>query len=71
MTRRRLTVKAQGPEAHATFCIEAYKGKIWITTYDRPHVCVGIFEPAQADSLVALINQTTKEARGYRKGGSS
>ena len=67
MTRRKLTVKAQGPEApRAIFYIEAYKGKVWITAYDCPHVCVAILEPGQADSLVELVNQTTKEARGYR-----
>ena len=65
-TRRRLTVKAQGPDARAIFYIEAYKGKVWITAYDCPHVCVAILEPGQADSLVELVNQTTKEARGYR-----
>jgi hypothetical protein len=66
MTRRTLTVKAQGSEARAIFYIEAYKGKVWITAYDCPHVCVAILEPGQADSLVELVNQTTKEARGYR-----
>ena len=66
MTRRTLTVKAQGPEARATFYIEACRGKVWITSYDCPHVCVAILDPSQADSLVELINQTTKEARGYQ-----
>ncbi len=66
MTRRILTVKAQGPEASTTFCIEACRGKVWITSYDCPHVCVAILDPSQADSLVDLINQTAKEARGYR-----
>jgi hypothetical protein len=65
-TRCSLTVKAQGPEARATFYIEACRGKVWITAYDCPHVCVAILEPGQADSLVDMINQTTKEARGYR-----
>ena len=62
-TRRRLTVKAQGPDARATFSLEAYKGKVWITAYDCPHVCVAILEPGQADNLVELVNQTSKEAR--------
>jgi hypothetical protein len=66
MTRRRLTVKAQGPDARATFTMEACRGKVWITTYDCPFICVAILETAQADSLVELINQTTTEARGYR-----
>ncbi|HZC01546.1 MAG TPA: hypothetical protein VE844_09340 [Gammaproteobacteria bacterium] len=70
-TRRSLTVKAQGPEARATFYIEARQGKVWVTTYDCPHVCVAILETTQADSLVELINQTTNEARGYRKDASS
>jgi hypothetical protein len=64
-TRRRLTVKAQGPEARATFTMEARRGKVWITTYDCPFICVAILELSQADTLVELINQTTREARGY------
>lgn len=64
MTRRSLTVKAQGPDDRATFYVEAQRGKVWITAYDCPHVCVTILDPVQADSLVELINQTTKEARG-------
>ena len=67
ITRRRLTVKAQATDAHATFTLKAYKGNAWITTYDCPHVCEAILEPAQADHLAELINQTTKEARGYRQ----
>jgi hypothetical protein len=70
-TRRKLVVKAQGPDARAAFYLEAYKGKVWITTYDCPHVCVAILETTQADSLVELINQTTQEARGYKKDASS
>ncbi|MBV9729214.1 MAG: hypothetical protein JO309_07400 [Pseudonocardiales bacterium] len=65
MARRKITVKAQGPDARATFTIEARRGKVWITTYDCPFICVAILETAQADNLVELINQTTKEAREY------
>jgi len=65
-THRRLTVKGQGPEARVTFSLEAYRDKVWITAYGCPHVCEAILETAQADNLVVLINQTTKEARGYR-----
>lgn len=65
-TRRKLTVKGQGPEARVTFSLEAYKGKVWITAYECPYVCEAILETAQADTLVDLINQTTREARGYR-----
>lgn len=65
-TRRRLTVNAQGPEARATFTMEACKGKVKITSYDCPHICVAILETFQADNLVELITQTTREARGYR-----
>lgn len=66
MARRKLTVKAQGPEGRATFYIEARRSKVWITAYDCPHVCVAILEPGQADNLVELVNQTSKEAREYR-----
>lgn len=65
-TRRKLVFKPQGPEARAIFYLEARRGKVWITSYDCPYVCVAILETTQADSLVDLINQTTKEARGYR-----
>ena len=60
-----ITVKAQGPDARATFTMEACRDKVWITTYDCPFICVAILETSQADTLVELINQTTKEARGY------
>jgi hypothetical protein len=65
MTRRRLIVKAQGPDARASFTMEAGRGNVRITAYDCPHICVAILEPAQADTLVELINQTAKEAREY------
>lgn len=71
MTPRRLTVKGRGPDDHTTFSIEAYRGKVWVTSFDCPFTCEAIFEPTQADRLVELINQTTKEARGYRKDGPS
>ncbi|MGH3914077.1 MAG: hypothetical protein ACRDTC_11830 [Pseudonocardiaceae bacterium] len=69
--RRKLTVKGQGPDAHVTFYLRAYRGKVWITSYDCPHVCEAILETTQADTLVELINQTAKEARGYRKDAPS
>lgn len=71
MSRRKLTVKGQGPDARTTFYLEAYKGKVWITSYDCPFTCEAIMELTQADSLVELINQTIKEAREYRKGPAS
>jgi len=64
-TRRKLVVKAQGSDARPTFTMEACRGRVWITTYDCPHICVAILETVQADSLVELINHTTREARGY------
>lgn len=71
MTRRKLIVKGRGPDARATFYLHAYRGKVWITSYDCPSVCEAILEPVQADSLVNLINQTTKEAREYENGPAS
>jgi hypothetical protein len=64
-TRRKLVVKAQGSDSRATFTMEACRDRVWITTYDCPHICVAILETSQAGSLVEMINQTTKEARGY------
>lgn len=69
-TRRRLTVKGRGPEAHVTFSLEAYRGKVWITSFDCPFTCEAILEATQADALVDLITQTTKEARGHRNSPS-
>ncbi len=71
MTQRRLTVRGQGPDARVTFSVEAYRDKVWITSYDCPHVCEAILEPTQADALVDLIIQTTTEARGYKNGSPS
>lgn len=69
-TRRKLVVNGRGPDGHVIFYLEAYRGKIWLTSFDFPFMSEAIFEPVQADSLVELINQTTKEARGYRNDGS-
>lgn len=65
---RRLMVKGQGLDAQVVFYLRTYRGKVWITIYDCPHVCEAILETAQADSLVESINQTVREARGYRRG---
>jgi hypothetical protein len=66
MSRRKLTVKGRGPDGRTTFSVEAYQGKIWITSYDCPFTCEAILDPAQADSLIDLITHTTTEAREYR-----
>ncbi len=71
MSHRKLTVKAQGPDAQATFYVKACRGKVWITVYACPHVCVAILVPAQADRLVEFINQTATEARAYGSGSAS
>ncbi len=69
-TGRSLTVKGQGPEARVTFSLEEYRGKVWITSFACPHTCEAGLETTQADTLVELITQTTKEARGYRNSPS-
>ena len=66
MSRRKLTVKGRGPDGYTVLSLEAYRGKVWITSYDCPFTCEAILDPAQADNLINLINQTTKEAREYR-----
>jgi hypothetical protein len=66
MSRRKLTVKGRGPDGRTTLSLEAYQGKVWIISYDCPFTCEAILDPAQADSLINLINQTAKEAREYR-----
>jgi len=39
MTRREITVRGQGPEVRASFFIEVYKGKVWVTSFSCPAVC--------------------------------
>lgn len=67
----RLTVNGCGKEAHVTFSIEMYQGKVGVSAFDSPFTTEASFEPAQADSLVELINQATNEARRYTKDASS
>lgn len=64
MVRRKLVVKGRGQDARVTFFVEVYRGKIWVTSFDQLLTSEAILEPAQADSLVDLINQATTEARG-------
>ena len=66
MSRHKLNVKGRGPDGRTTLSLEACQGKIWIISYDCPFTCEAILDPAQADSLINLINQTTTEAREYR-----
>lgn len=68
--RRKLTVKGRGPDGRVTFYLEAYRGTVWITSYDCPFTCEAILETTHADSLVELITQTIKEARGHRNDSS-
>lgn len=68
MAQRRLTVKGRGRDVRVTFYVEVYQGKVWITSYSCPSVCETILEPAQADGLVELINQTIREARSHGNG---
>lgn len=63
-------VKGQGPDARVTFYLKTYRGKVWITSYDCPSVCEAILETTQADALIELINQTAREARGYKDSSS-
>ncbi|MCA1671538.1 MAG: hypothetical protein LC799_04835 [Actinobacteria bacterium] len=53
------------------FYVEAYREKVWITSYDCPFNAEAILEPAQADSLIELIAQATKEARRYKNDPAS
>jgi hypothetical protein len=61
-----VTELEQLAESRVIFSLEAYQGKVWITSYDCPFTCEAILDPAQADSLIDLITQTTTEARGDR-----
>ena len=59
-------VNGRGPEGCVIFNLEAYRGKVWLTSFDSPFLSEAIFEPVQADKLINLINQVVKEARAYR-----
>ncbi|MCA1705355.1 MAG: hypothetical protein LC808_19700, partial [Actinobacteria bacterium] len=64
-TQRKLTAKGH-LDARVTFYLKAYRGRVWITSYDCPSVCEAILEITEADALVELINQTAREAHGHR-----
>lgn len=66
MSQCKLTVQGRGPDGRVTFSLEEYQGKVWITSYDCPFTWETILDSARADSLIHLITQTAKEARGYR-----
>jgi hypothetical protein len=68
MTLRKLTVRGRGPDARVTFTVEAYRGKVWITSFDCPFFCEAILETTQADALGNLIIQTAQEAQRYKNG---
>jgi hypothetical protein len=65
MSRRKLTVQGRGPDGCVTFSLEAYQGKVWITSYDCSFTCEAILDPAQADNVISLINRPPRK-RGYR-----
>lgn len=60
-------VKGRGQDARVTFFVEAYRGKVWVTSFDCPFTSEAILEPVQADNLIDLIAQAVKEARNDKK----
>lgn len=65
-TRRTLVVKGrQG--TRVTVVVEVCRGRVWVVSADAPFVSEAIFEPAQVDSLIDLLTQAAKEARGGAK----
>jgi hypothetical protein len=66
MAQRKLITKGLVQDTRVTFYLEAQRGKVRITSYDCPSLCEAVLEPEQADGLVELINQTTREARSHR-----
>jgi hypothetical protein len=68
MAQRKLTATGRGMDTRVIFYVEAYRDKVWITSYSCPSVCEAILESAQADGLMELINQTIREARSHRNG---
>lgn len=66
MTRQKLVAKGRGPDARVIIAVEVYRGRIWVTSFDCPFTSEAILEPTQADSLIDLIAQAAREARGYK-----
>ena len=65
-TRRTLVVKGrQG--TRVTVVVEVCRGKVWVVSFDSPFSSEAILEPAQVDTLIDLLAQATKEARGDAK----
>lgn len=71
MARRRLTVQGRGQDARVNVFVEVCRGKLWLTSFGSLFTVEAIFEPTQADRLVELVNQATKDARGYKNGPGS
>lgn len=62
-TRRTLVVKGrQG--TRVTMVVEVCRGKVWVVSVDSPFSSEAILEPPQVDSLIDLLTQAAKEARG-------
>jgi hypothetical protein len=66
-TRQTLVAKGR-QDTCATVVVEVYRGRVWIVLTDPPFSSEAIFEPDQADRLIDLLGQATKEARGDTKG---
>ena len=71
MAKRKLVVKGRGPDASVTFSIDVYRGQVWLNCFDCPCAAEAIFEPAQVDSFVNLMNQASREARSDRNGSAT
>lgn len=66
MSTRR-TLGAKGRQGRpVTVVVEVCRGKVWVVSVDSPFVTEAIFEPAQADSLSALLTEAAKDARKYK-----
>lgn len=65
MARRKLVVKGR-QDTRVTIIVEVYRGKVWVTSFDSPFTSEAILDPPQADSLIDLIAQAAREARGYQ-----
>lgn len=50
-----------------TVVVEVCRGKVWVVSVDAPFSSEAILEPAQVDSLIDVLTQAAKEARGGAK----
>ncbi|MGH4016873.1 MAG: hypothetical protein ACRDSL_23685 [Pseudonocardiaceae bacterium] len=61
-TRRTLVVKGR-QDTRVTVVVEVCRNQVWVVSVDSPFSSEAIFEPAQVDSLIDILEKAAAEAR--------